>query len=196
MCKIASFFGINPQLIIGGISAESTLKNDMMRLSVKNGGTIRIVCKIPRTNVILCRKREILNKEKIFDITLHQSCMLFPSILTQIDQQVSNIPDYLDNLVLTVGAGTQLFGIVSSLNKYKKKVKNIYCIGCLGKTKKIIDNLCLNMEKHLPEKVFNIRNSNIIPVDTDFNAVTKVKESVDSSIFLDPIYEAKRTNGC
>jgi 1-aminocyclopropane-1-carboxylate deaminase/D-cysteine desulfhydrase-like pyridoxal-dependent ACC family enzyme len=48
--------------------------------------------------------------------------------------QVENIPDELDNLVVSTGVGVQLMGILLGLKKFNKKVKHIHSI-CVGPTR-------------------------------------------------------------
>lgn len=64
--------------------------------------------------------------------------------------QVQNIPDKLDNLVVTCGSGITATGILYGLRKYGKKVKNIILIGVApNRIEKIRERLeFLGEDKH------------------------------------------------
>lgn len=108
-------------------------------------------------------------------------------MFSAISRQVENIPDELDNLVITCGSGITTTGVLLGLVKYNKKVKNIYLVATAPDRQKLInENLSLNNI---------VMEYNIIDLfhQKGFKYEDKLYKSFDG-IDFHPNYEAKTFN--
>ena len=130
-------------IFYGGTKSEALKKLDMPLAVLKCGGKIEIPAETGRSNVLqsIAKKRcersgEFLVK---YGINLIDNLDVF---LSSVAKQVQNIPEELDNLVITCGSGITSTGILLGLQLFQKKVKNIYLVGVApNRVKKIKDNL-------------------------------------------------------
>jgi len=102
-----------------------------------------------------------------------------PIVVDCIADQVQNIPDTLDNLVIPTGSGITAGAILRGIEKFRKKVKNIYVVHISGEDREAdIDKVNRNvLYKYIK--------------GTGYKYGKKLKLNVVDVFELDYIYEAK-----
>lgn len=130
-------------IFYGGTSAEKLKEMPMPTAVLKCGAKIEIAAQTGRSNVLqsIAKKRCERSGEFIvkYGINLVDNLDVF---LSSVAKQVQNIPDELDNLVVTCGSGITSTGILLGLQLFNKKVKKIHLVGVApNRINKIKDNL-------------------------------------------------------
>ena len=135
IAKVAKFHEVKCITCVGGTKPENLDKHHMMRLTKHYGCEIKIVAGHGMSNVIHARMRELAKDNGYMVIEQGELLEKNPSeMFYATADQVENIPDELDNLVVSTGVGIQLMGILLGLKKFNKKVKRIHSI-CVGPTR-------------------------------------------------------------
>ena len=135
IAKVAEFHQVKCITCVGGTKPENLDKHHMMRLTKHYGCEIKIVAGHGMSNVIHARMRELAKENGYMVIEQGELLEKNPSeMFYATADQVENIPDELDNLVVSTGVGIQLMGILLGLKKFNKKVKRIHSI-CVGPTR-------------------------------------------------------------
>lgn len=192
LCK---YLGIKSTVFYGGTTEDRLNELPMPKLIKKLGGNIEIVSKMGRISVTQSRakKRQIETGEFIvehgMDLINNMDCFLDSVAL-----QVQNLPNELDNLVITCGSSISTTGIIYGLKLYNKNVKNIYLVGVAPNR---IDKIYSNLDKL--ENITNIKLK-----DVKFNYVDlfntkgfkyeKKEYAEHEGIVFHPNYEAKTYN--
>lgn len=168
----------------GGTNFDSAMKKHMPRLVNYYNAELNFSCKTGRQSVLLhAIKQEI--KEQDILIKYEYNVKNFPeAILYSNACQVKNIPNELNNLIITCGSGITAAGIIIGLKKYNKRVNNIILITTAPDRTKIIDDI-LNQHNCLI-------NYKIIDLFHTSNFKYEKKENfIFDNIKLHPNYEAK-----
>ena len=135
IAKVAEFHKVKCITCVGGTKPENLDNHHMMRLTKYYGCEIKIVAGHGMSNVIHARMRELAKDNGYMVIEQGELLEKNPSeMFYATADQVENIPDELDNLVVSTGVGIQLMGILLGLKKFNKKVKRIHSI-CVGPTR-------------------------------------------------------------
>jgi len=135
IAKVAEFHKVECITCVGGTKPENLDNHHMMRLTKHYGCEIKIVAGHGMSNVIHARMRELAKKNGYMVIEQGELLQKNPlDMFYATADQVENIPDELDNLVVSTGVGVQLMGILLGLKKFNKKVKHIHSI-CVGPTR-------------------------------------------------------------
>ena len=135
IAKVAKFHEVKCITCVGGTKPENLDNHHMMRLTKHYGCEIKIVAGHGMSNVIHARMRELAKDNGYMVIEQGELLEKNPSeMFYATADQVENIPDELDNLVVSTGVGIQLMGILLGLKKFNKKVKRIHSI-CVGPTR-------------------------------------------------------------
>lgn len=135
IAKVAEFHQVKCITCVGGTKPENLDKHHMMRLTKHYGGEIKIVAGHGMSNVIHARMRKLAEDNGYMVIEQGELLQKNPlDMFYATADQVENIPDELDNLVISTGVGVQLMGVLLGLKKFNKKVKNIHSI-CVGPTR-------------------------------------------------------------
>ena len=115
----------------------------MMKLSRYYGADIQIVAGHGMTVAIdSAVKKKIISENNYKLIKFAISLETNPeAIFDGVADQVKNIPDELDNLVISVGSGIQFAGIIRGLERYNKKVKRVIGVAFLNRRKTIDEYL-------------------------------------------------------
>lgn len=132
-------FGIDCTIVYGGTNVKSLGKNLMSSIAKKYGAKFHIA-KSGRSAVLLHYARGI-KKENDYIVRYSMDGISKERILATANQ-VENIPDRLDNLIVACGSGVTSTGILYGIEKFKKKVGDIYLVGTApNREKKIIAEL-------------------------------------------------------
>lgn len=93
------------------------------------GANLQILSKSGIHKILYKHAKRLAKENNIFIVDYGFNILDYPDIMfNAVSKQVENIPDYLDNLVITCGSGITTTGILLGLHKYNKKVNNIYLV--------------------------------------------------------------------
>lgn len=127
---VAKGLGVPCTIMYGGTTARRLAELDYPRLCSRLGAEIRIVAETGRTSAITARAAALAQQTGRllirygFDMRGNLDCFL-----GSVAEQVQNIPERLENLVVTCGSAITIVGILYGLSLYGKRVKNVYGIG-------------------------------------------------------------------
>ena len=185
---VADFYGLKCNIFYGGTNKETLSKCDMANISKEYNANIKIVAKTGRHNVLLNKAKEFAEQNNYFVVEYGFNIVKYPKLLLDsIANQVENIPDSLDNLVITCGSGITTTGILIGLKKFNKNVKNIYLVNTApNRIKKITKNL---NDYDIDSSDFNIKTIDLFN-RSNFSYEKEVKV-IYKGIELHPQYEAK-----
>ena len=135
IAKVAAEFGFKCIIGVGGTKPELLYDHHMMKLSRYYGADIQIVAGHGMTVAIdSAVKKKIISENNYKLIKFAISLETNPeAIFDGVADQVKNIPDELDNLVISVGSGIQFAGIIRGLERYNKKVKRVIGVAFLNR---------------------------------------------------------------
>lgn len=127
----AKAYGMRCEILYGGTSAKRLAELQMPRLCIRYGAKVTIAAKSGR-NTVLYYIAKNLQKNKGYrdyiilygiNITEHEDILL-----GAVADQVRNIPDEIENLVMTCGSGITAIGVLAGIKRYGKKVGNIHLV--------------------------------------------------------------------
>lgn len=181
--RVCKHYGIKCIICVGGTTPNSIKKHHMMALAKLWGAEIRNVCGHGMHAPVMSRLHEIVEREKVFNVVFSDNVDLYPeSVLDTTADQVKNIPDELDNLIISVGSGIQMAGILRGVLKYKKNIKNIYGV-CIGPERRKKINSYIN-----PLEYYPLPKYEMVVLDTHY---AKGETDFFENNQLDELYEAK-----
>ena len=185
---VAKFYGLKCMIYYGGTTKNTLAKCDMPMVAKEYGAEINIVAKTGRHNVLLKKAREFAEKNNYFVVEYGFNIVKYPKLLLDaIANQVENIPDELDNIIITCGSGITTTGILIGLKKFNKKVNKIILVDTAPNRKDKIKN---NLKKY--DIDYNDFNIEIIDIYNRKNfAYEKEIKVVYKGIEMHPQYEAK-----
>jgi 1-aminocyclopropane-1-carboxylate deaminase/D-cysteine desulfhydrase-like pyridoxal-dependent ACC family enzyme len=183
LTRVAKHYNIKCIVCVGGTTPNSLKKHHMMMLAEHWGGQIRNVCGHGMHAPVMSRLHELVEQEKYFNAVFSDNVGLYPeSVLDTTANQVKNIPDKLDNMVISVGSGIQMAGILRGIVKYKKQIENIYGV-CIGPDRRKKIDYYAN-----PFEYFPLPNYKMITLDTQYG---KGATEFFGGGQMDELYEAK-----
>lgn len=127
VASVCKNLGVKCVICYGGTTIGKLKNQKMPILASKLGAKIQIIAKTGRHNVLYAN---IHKNFKNWGIIEYGMCVKseLPAMIDEISAQVQNIPDELDNLVVTCGSGFSSSSILKGIKKYNKKIKNIYLV--------------------------------------------------------------------
>lgn len=195
IAKVAEFHKVKCITCVGGTKPENLDKHHMMRLTKHYGCEIKIVAGHGMSNVIHARMRELAKDNGYMVIEQGELLEKNPSeMFYATADQVENIPDELDNLVVSTGVGIQLMGILLGLKKFNKKVKRIHSI-CVGPTRekhmKRYENELLKTQDGMVWDKPESLNLNEFTMLSHKSPYGKGHDYMVNDSYIDDIYEGK-----
>jgi len=195
IAKVAEFHQVKCITCVGGTKPENLDKHHMMKLTKHYGCEIKIVAGHGMSNVIHARMRELAKDNGYMVIEQGELLEKNPSeMFYATADQVENIPDELDNLVVSTGVGIQLMGILLGLKKFNKKVKRIHSI-CVGPTRekhmKRYENELLKTQDGMVWDKPESLNLNEFTMLSHKSPYGKGHDYMVNGSYIDDIYEGK-----
>ena len=195
IAKVAEFHKVKCITCVGGTKPENLDKHHMMKLTKHYGCEIKIVAGHGMSNVIHARMRELAKDNGYMVIEQGELLEKNPSeMFYATADQVENIPDELDNLVVSTGVGIQLMGILLGLKKFNKKVKRIHSI-CVGPTRekhmKRYENELLKSQDGMVWDKPESLNLNEFTMLSHKSPYGKGHDYMVNDSYIDDIYEGK-----
>lgn len=137
----ARAYGMECRVLYGGTKPETLMKLPMPRLAMRYGAKVQIAAATGRSNVLYYiskqLKRTKANKDYIvlYGINLQEHEDI---LLGAVADQVRNLPDEINNLVLTCGSGITAIGVLAGLKRYGKKVHNVHLVATAPDRRQLI----------------------------------------------------------
>ena len=127
---VAKHFGL-PCVIYYGATNEKRLEElPMPKIAKSYGAELVIASKSGRHNILYSKAREYATNNNYFVVEFGFNIIEYSKLMFgAISKQVQNIPDNLENIVITCGSGITTIGIILGIYKYKKNIKNIHLVG-------------------------------------------------------------------
>lgn len=126
---VARYYGLQCEIYYGGTTPERVLKYRMPYISKQYGAKITIASKSGIHSILYNKAKKKAQENNWFVVdygfNLTDKREL---LLNAVSKQVKNIPDKLDNLVITCGSGITTSGVLIGLKKYNKKVGTVYLV--------------------------------------------------------------------
>lgn len=194
--RLCKYLGINSTVFYGGTTNERLQVLPIPKMILDTGGNIEIVTKMGRMSVLnsIAKKRQLNTNEFIVEhgIDLMNNIDCF---LDSVANQTQNLPDDLDNLIITCGSSISTTGILYGLRLFNKNVKNIILVGVApNREKRINDNLNeLSNKLNINLNGFNIRYIDLFNNQKGFKYEKREKANFNNITFH-PNYEAKTFN--
>lgn len=186
--SVAQHFNLKSVICYGATNDTRLQILDMPKLAKHYEADLRVISKSGIHKILYSKARQIAQEENLFVVDYGFNIVDYPDIMfSAVSKQVENIPDNLDNLVITCGSGITTTGVLLGLAKYNKTVKNIYLVATAPNREKLINtNLSLN-NLYREYKVIDLFH------EKGFKYESKLYKSFDN-IELHPNYEAKTFN--
>ena len=185
---VANHFNMKAVICYGATNYNRLNILEMPKIAKSYNADLRIISTSGIHNILYNKARKIAQEENLFVVDYGFNIVDYPDIMfSAVSKQVENIPDDLDNLVITCGSGITTIGVLLGLVKYKKTVKNIYLVATAPNRQKLInENLAINniMMEYTIIDLFHQKG---------FKYENKLYKSYDD-IEFHPNYEAKTFN--
>lgn len=182
---VANNFGMKCIICYGGTTYERLKLYRMPTICRHYKAKIRIISKSGIHKILYNKAKKIAQQEKLFVVDYGFNIINYSDILlSAVSNQVKNIPDELDNLVITCGSGITTIGVIIGLHKFHKKVKKIYLVCTAPNRDKLIQQTIQRHEIKQSYTMIDLFHTK------GFKYEVGVKESI-GNIELHPNYEAK-----
>ena len=185
---VAKHFGLKCIICYGSTNYERLNILDMPKLAKQNGAELKIISKSGIHKILYNKAKKIAQEQNLFIVDYGFNVIDYPDIMySAISNQVENIPDELDNLIITCGSGITSCGVILGIKKFNKKIKKIYLIATAPSRKKMIDKIIKDNNIKINYEIIDLFH------EKGFKYEKKVFETIDN-IKLHPNYEAKTYN--
>lgn len=123
---VARANGMPCRIVYGGTTRESVAALPMPRLAMKYGASIVLAARSGRHSILHARAKELAAQENSFIVQYGINIIGYgDTLLTAVAAQTENLPDDIENLVMTCGSGITATGVMIGLHRYGKRVKRI-----------------------------------------------------------------------
>ena len=180
--RVAKAYDLGCFVGYGNINPKTLSENTFIKHILKNNGTVESIVNQGFDNVITGHLKKLQQEgtgKNFYIIKFGIDVEKNPVVVDCIADQVHHIPDKLDNLVIPTGSGITAGSILRGINKFSKKIKNVYVVHISGMDRR--------------KKVNEI--AGLVPYiyvhGTGFRYSKKLKIKVSEGFELDEIYEAK-----
>lgn len=123
---VARANGMPCRIVYGGTTRESVAALPMPRLAMKYGASIVLAARSGRHSILHARAKELAAQENSFIVQYGINIIGYgDTLLTAVAAQTENLPDDIENLVMTCGSGITATGVMIGLHRYGKRVKRM-----------------------------------------------------------------------
>lgn len=139
----AKYFRLPCLIAYGGANEFSLATENMPRLSMSYGASIKVVAKSGRHNVLKAKAEAIAKAKRMFLVQYGINLDNYGDVLlSAVAEQVQNIPNDLKDLYITCGSGITASGVIIGIEKYNKNVENIHLVAtAFDRQEKIVSTL-------------------------------------------------------
>ena len=126
---VARANGMPCRIVYGGTTRESVAALPMPRLAMKYGASIVLAARSGRHSILHARAKELAAQENSFIVQYGINIIGYgDTLLTAVAAQTENLPDDIENLVMTCGSGITATGVMIGLHRYGKRVKRMHLV--------------------------------------------------------------------
>lgn len=126
---VARANGLPCCIVYGGTTRASVAALPMPRLAMRYGATIVLAARSGRHSILHARAKELAEQKNSFIVQYGINIIGHgDTLLTAVAAQVQNLPDEVENLVMTCGSGITASGVMIGLHRYGKVVKNVHLV--------------------------------------------------------------------
>lgn len=126
---VARANGMPCRIVYGGTTRESVAALPMPRLAMKYGASIVLAARSGRHSILHARAKELAAQENSFVVQYGINIIGYgDTLLTAVAAQTENLPDDIENLVMTCGSGITATGVMIGLHRYGKRVKRMHLV--------------------------------------------------------------------
>lgn len=126
---VARANGMPCRIVYGGTTRESVAALPMPRLAMKYGASIVLAARSGRHSILHARAKELAAQENSFIVQYGINIIGYgDTLLTAVAAQAENLPDDIENLVMTCGSGITATGVMIGLHRYGKRVKRMHLV--------------------------------------------------------------------
>lgn len=177
--------GLPCYIVYGGGKAENIKSLPMPRLAMKYGAQIIIGARSGRHNVLYAATKPLAEKKRGFIVQYGINLNGYGDVLLNaVAAQVENIPDEIENLVMTFGSGITASGVMIGLHKFGKMVKNVHLVATAPDRRAFIH---ANLKQYGADRDFHYHSL----FHTPGFVYEKGAKAVWGGLTLHPHYEAK-----
>lgn len=194
--ELCKYYNVPCTIYYGGTTYEKLEKMKYPMICKNNNATIEIPCNSGRQSVLQYHVSKRIKETNEFNIKygmdLENNLDVF---IESTSNQVENLPDDLDNLVVSCGSSITVIGVLLGCAIYNKNIKKIYAVGIApNRLEKINKYIKLLNEKY----DINIKLDNFVYID-GFSTLKgfkyeNVKNESYENIVFHKRYEAKTFN--
>ena len=121
--------GLPCYIVYGGGKPENIKALPMPRLAMKYGANILIGARSGRHSILYAKTKPLAEEKRGFIVQYGINLNGYGNVLLDaVAAQVENIPDEIENLVMTCGSGITASGVMIGLHRFGKKVKNVHLV--------------------------------------------------------------------
>lgn len=177
--------GLPCKVLYGATNANSLKRLPMPRLAMLFGARLVICSRIGRHSVLHVKAKEMAEEENSFIVQYGINLASHGQILLDaVAAQVQNIPDELENLVITCGSGITSSGVLIGLHQYSKRVKNVHLVATAPDRRAFIHSL---LRQYGADRAFQYHDL----FHTPGFSYEKPERASWGGVTLHPHYEAK-----
>jgi 1-aminocyclopropane-1-carboxylate deaminase/D-cysteine desulfhydrase-like pyridoxal-dependent ACC family enzyme len=126
---VARANGMPCRIVYGGTTRESVAALPMPRLAMKYGASIVLAARSGRHSILHARAKELAAQKNSFIVQYGINIIGYgDTLLTAVAAQTENLPDDIENLVMTCGSGITATGVMIGLHRYGKRVKRMHLV--------------------------------------------------------------------
>lgn len=191
--ELCKYYDVPCTIYYGGTTYENLLKKPYPTICKNNGAVLEIPCNCARQSTLqhYVSKRIAVTNEfnVVYGMDLESNLDVF---VESTAKQVQNLPDDLDNLVVTCGSAITTIGVLFGCSLYNKEIKNIYAIGVApNRLEKIIKYTSLLNDKfNIDIKLNNLNYVDAFSTMKGFKYENTKDEQYEGVVFHKR-YEAK-----
>lgn len=127
----ARAYGMKCKVLYGGTKPETLKKLPMPRMCLRYGAEVKIAARSGRSNILYYIAQNSKGVKEHRDYIIQYGINLQEHediLLGAVAAQTRNLPEEIDNLVMTCGSGITAIGVIAGLKQYKKKVRHVHLV--------------------------------------------------------------------
>lgn len=129
--SVARELGVSSTVLFGGTTMDKLMEKKYPAICKELGSIIMIPTKMAYTSVLNSHANKMADELGLYNVRYGFDLISNLDVFVgSVARQVSNIPDEIDNLIVTVGSGITLIGILYGIAICDKNVRNVIAVGC------------------------------------------------------------------
>lgn len=183
----ARAYGMRCTVLYGGTKPDTLRRLPMPRLCRRYGANVTIAARSGRSNILYYIAQNLKSVKEHRDYIILYGINLKEHediLLGAVADQVRNIPDEIENLVMTCGSGITAIGVLAGIKRYCKHIRNVHLVATAPDRRKLIHD---TLQRYGADREFYYHDL----FHTSGFSYEEPYSSVWGGIKLHPNYEAK-----